>query len=361
MNPNFERLLKVLWREQPDQVPFYEHIVDPSIMATILGRPMPALMGLKSDAASRRAAKKKYLEYLVAFFKGMGYDYIPLELGLRLFRFNVVTSHDIEPLGKTDRGWVDNDRATIANMDEFRDYEWPAPENAVDYELFELAREVLPSSMKIVGGVGGGVLEHVSWLLGYHQLSLSLRRDPVFVDKMFEKIGSLIAKVDTILAEMNQIGALRMGDDMGFKKGTLISPPQLRKYVFPWQKQVVAIAHKQGKPFILHSCGNLQEVMEDLIMDVKINAIHSFQDIIYPVIVAKEQYGDRIAILGGIDVEMLCHATLPDLEVYTRKILQKCMLGGGYALGSGNSITNYIKLDNYKAMLGFGRKYGSYS
>ncbi len=330
-------------------------------MAAVLGRSMPALAEFKPDGASRQQAKKQYLAYLVEFFQGLGYDYVPLELGLKLFRLNVVTSRDTEPLGKTDRGWVDNDRATIANMDEFREYEWPVPEDAIDYELFDLAHEVLPAGMKLVGGVAGGVLEHVSWLLGYKQLSLSLRRDPTFIQNMFDKVGALIEGVDRILMEFDHLGALRMGDDMGFKKGTLISPQQLRKYAFPWQKKIVAIAHKHGRPFILHSCGNLQDVMEDLISDVKINAIHSFQDVIYPVTEAKAKYGDRIAILGGVDVEMLCHASLPELETYTRNILQKCMLGGGYALGSGNSITNYIKLENYKAMLDFGRKYGLYS
>jgi uroporphyrinogen decarboxylase len=36
------------------------------------------------------------------------------------------------------------------------------------------------------------------------------------------------------------------------------------------------------------------------------------------------------------------------------------MPGGGYALGSGNSITNYMKIENYKAMLDIGTKYGKY-
>jgi uroporphyrinogen decarboxylase len=140
----------------------------------------------------------------------------------------------------------------------------------------------------------------------------------------------------------------------------MISPENLRRYVFPWQKRCVEIAHKHGKPFILHSCGNLRKIMDDLIDYVGINAWHSFQDNIMPVTEAKEKYGDRVAILGGIDVDKLSRLLVNELKDYTREVLEKCMPGGGYALGSGNSITNYMKIENYKAMLDIGTKYGKY-
>ena len=93
---------------------------------------------------------------------------------------NTSVSTNIEPLGKTQRGWTDNERSTISNMEEFDDYEWPPIEDAIDYEIFEVAQEVLPPGMKLVGGVGGGVYEHTSQLLGLRQLSISLRKDPGF-------------------------------------------------------------------------------------------------------------------------------------------------------------------------------------
>jgi len=61
-----------------------------------------------------------------------------------------------------------------------------------------------------------------------------------------------------------------------------------------------------------------------------------------------------------VDVDKLSRLPVAELEAYTRVILEKCMPGGGYALGSGNSITNYMKIENYKAMLKIGTKYGKY-
>ena len=76
---------------------------------------------------------------------------------------------------------------------------------------------------------------------------------------------------------------------------------------------------------------------------------------------AKELYGDRVSVLGGIDVDVLSRGTVADVVEYTRAVLQTCMPGGGYALGSGSSVTNYIPVENYKAMLDAGLKYGIYS
>ena len=151
-----------------------------------------------------------------------------------------------------------------------------------------------------------------------------------------------------------------MGDDMGYKSGTMISRDQLRRYVFPWQKKCVDLAHKHGKPFILHSCGNLEKIMEDLIEYVRIDARHSFQDNITPVTGAKKKYGDKIAILGGVDVDKLCRLPVDKLRRYVAEIISECTEGGGYALGSGNSITNYMSVENYKAMLEVGLKLGRY-
>ena len=72
-------------------------------------------------------------------------------------------------------------------------------------------------------------------------------------------------------AQVEAVGLLGMGDEMGYKTGTMFSPAFLRTHVFPWQKKLVEVAHAQGKPFVLHSCGNLTEIMWELIHEVRID------------------------------------------------------------------------------------------
>jgi uroporphyrinogen decarboxylase len=148
-------------------------------------------------------------------------------------------------------------------------------------------------------------------------------------------------------------------DDMGFKTGTLISPKDLREFVLPGHKLMAEMSHAAGRPYLLHACGNLTTIMPDLIEDVQIDARHSFEDTIETVVQAKERYGDRIALLGGIDVDFLCRADQTAIRRRVRETLDRCLPGGGYCLGSGNSVANYIPLDNYLAMVDEGRRYAA--
>ena len=96
--------------------------------------------------------------------------------------------------------------------------------------------------------------------------------------------------------------------------------------------------------------------MDDIIDDVKIDAKHSYEDAILPVTEAKMRYGNRMAILGGLDVDRLCRSTEEQIRDYTRMLVTECGATGGYALGSGNSIAAFVPVPNYLAMLDEGWK-----
>jgi len=97
--------------------------------------------------------------------------------------------------------------------------------------------------------------------------------------------------------------------------------------------------------------------MGDLIEVVCIDGKHSFEDTIGDVREAKRLYGDRIALLGGIDVDFLCRASEEEIRSRVRETLDVCHPGGGYCLGTGNSVANYIPLHSYLVMLDEGRRY----
>jgi len=215
---------------------------------------------------------------------------------------------------------------------------------------------MLPSGMKVIGQ-GLGILENVMWLTSHTGLAYALMDDPELVEMMFEKIGQLCVDMIERMAERDFVGAIQFGDDMGFKTATMISPAHLRQYVFPWQKKAVEAAHKYNKPFILHSCGNLEKVMDDLIDDVGIDAKHSFEDVIMPVVEVKKRWGDRIAIMGGVDMDFIARSSPEKIRQYTRAVLDECGPGGGYALGCGNTVANYVPAENFLAMLDEGRKW----
>jgi hypothetical protein len=62
-------------------------------------------------------------------------------------------------------------------------------------------------------------------------------------------------------------------------------------------------------------------------------------------------------ILGGLDVNILSKGTTDDVRKRVREILDVCGHDGGYCMGSGNSVTNYCKIENYLAMIDETRKW----
>ena len=352
LDPDFERLRRVLWRQgEPDRVPFIELFADREIMEAVIGEPIPEAE--KGDRRPREAALLREIR----FWYEAGYDYVEVGVAPNIpLRF--LQAQDTAALNSGERGWISESDGPINSWQDFEAFPWPRPEDT-DYFNLEFVGRHLPEGMKIIY-VGGGQLEYVMWLMGYVPFALALKDDPALMQAVNEKVGELWAATFRAAAEAQGVGALWLGDDMGFKTGTMISAADLRRYFFPWQKKLAAIAHARNLPFLLHSCGNLREVIDDLVEDVCIDAKHSFEDAIQPVTEAKQAYGDRVALLGGIDVDFLCRHSEEEVRSRTRETIDACAPGGGWALGTGNSVANYIPLRNYLAMLDEGRKHGTY-
>lgn len=214
---------------------------------------------------------------------------------------------------------------------------------------------LLPEGAKLVAGVCMGPYEWASTMLGTVGMSYLLADDPELVAEVFARLGRLHVSAVRQLAGMEAVGALRQGDDLGFKTATFLSPAQLRAFVFPTYRRMAEAAHAASKPFILHSCGNLGLVYEDLIA-CGIDAKHSFEDIILPVEDFQRQYGDRVTPLGGLDVDVICRADENELRAYTRRKVEACLADGRHwALGTGNSLTDYMPVEQYLMVLEEGR------
>lgn len=333
--PDFEQFLKILWRKgMPNRLPFYEHVSHPGFIAKRMGVPFDKMGG----------GDPLYWPTYVNFWLGMGYDCIPMEIPLNC------------PVAEGHHGTTEGSEAlaVISNREDFDKYPWPDVATPIDFGHFETVSRLLPDGCKIVGGVCAGPYEWVSRMMGTIGLSYAMADDPELVALMFAKIGSLHHSAVRQLASMDFIGALRQGDDLGFKTSTFLAPDKLREWVFPIYKKMVSEAHEVGKPFILHSCGNLADVYEDLIEGCKIDAKHSFEDVIMPVAEFKKQYGARVTPIGGLDVDMICRGTPDELRRYTRKAIEECFSDGYWALGTGNSLTDYMPVENYLTVLEVG-------
>ena len=291
----------------------------------------------------------------------LGYDYVRCGLDdfdMPLDKLSVADTAEIGRVGG--REFINQREGPISSWEEFEKYPWPDPGICRSTKL-DWYEKNLPDDMCVIGSGGfAHFAEFLSWLMGYETLCYALYEERDLVEAISMKLLDIYDVVIRRLLEFDRVKIIWGSDDMGFRGGPLISPDDLREFVLPGHKLMADLSHQAGRPYLLHSCGNLDLIMEDLIEEVGIDARHSFEDTIEDVVAANKKYGDRIAILGGIDVDFLCRANEQEIRSKVRLTLDKCMPGGGYCLGSGNSIANYIPLDNYLVMLDEGRKYAGY-
>ncbi len=328
--------LKVLRRKgRPAYLPFYEHGYSHGFLAKRMGMAVEDLPPWGSA---------EYHRLYVDFWLGMGWDHIPLEIGLNC------------PLPEAARASSvgSESHVVIRSWEDFERYPWPDVSAPINFEHYEVVAGMLPPGIKIVGGVGAGPYEWASLMMGVQGLSVALAMEPDLVRAVFSKLGELHVSADRQIASMDFVAALRQGDDLGFKTSTFLSPAHLREFVFPIYKRMVAEAHSQGKPFILHSCGNLAAVYDDLIDGCGFDAKHSFEDAILPVNEFKRRYGHRITPLSGLDVDRICRDTPDEIRAYARRMIEECFADGYWALGTGNSLTDYMPVENYLAVLEVG-------
>ncbi len=337
--PDYASFRRVLLRQgEQEKVRFYELFADGEVMAAVLGRPV--------------RDERDLVEYQLA----IGYDFVRANLiGCAFPTTGTKVAEDTATLSRGKRNFHTSTMGCIKNWADFEKYPWPRPEQ-FDFSAIERMAKVMPDGMKIKIPLGH-VLEDPMRLMGYEDLALKIHDQPDLVDAVFQKVGELYEAAYQACAPLDCVGFMEISDDLGFKTSTMFSPTVLRRYVFPWYKRYCDICHAYDVPVALHSCGNLAGIMEDLI-GCGIDAKHSYEDQIMPVTEAKRQYGHRWAILGGIDVDFLCRASEDEVRRRVREVLAVCMPGGGYALGTGNSVANYIPLVNFLAMIDEGRKWG---
>ncbi len=354
IKPDYEALLSNLKREgTPKRVHYMELFLDGEIKQSIINR-----YGIGKDISADDPYRHWKMEIELQRF--LGYDTVAC--GIEGFGFprEILQAEDTTTEAnqkRAIRGWTDEHKGPVNSWEDFEKYPWPNSANYTTKNL-EWLSENLPDDMCIVAGCHS-IFEEVTWLMGYQFLCYAIHDMPDLVDAMFGKIGKLFNEVAEILVQFDRVEVFLGGDDMGFNTQPMIPPDILINKSFPWHKNNSDIAHQAGKLYLLHSCGNLIPLMDSLINYVKIDGRHSFEDTIEPVILAKERYGSEMAIIGGIDVHFLCTADEEQIRKRVRETLDACMPGGGYCLGSGNSVTNYIPVDHYLAMMDEGRRYSA--
>lgn len=361
--PDFEHLRAVVLRElKGGPVPIIEMFADPEIMSEVTGIEYPASRAVEIFTGAAGALDDpevmelgiRLMDLSIEYGKAVGYDYvtmipiIPIKQTARS-----LTGDADERRGA--RAWMEEHEGAIPGRAEFVRYNWPSVDQ-VSILPVEYAATKLEAGMKVMVMMTG-IFDDLMELMGFQNMALKSIDEPDLLDDILERLTALAERAVDLAAAHPAVGAIFYSSDMGFQTGTILSPTFIRAHVVPRLKRIADACHRHGKPFIFHSCGNILELMEDLIETVGIDAKHSFEDKILPVEEWYRRYGDRIAIMGGMDMDLLGRGTPEQVRRRVREILDVCGAGGGYCMGTGNSVANYVRIENYYAMIDETRKW----
>lgn len=330
-DPDFSNILALLRREEPARPTLFEFFLN----GRLHQRLTPGLSPEGREDVAEGIVK-------IHAFRNAGYDYATLKVDSFWFHSGEAERRETRSL---------NDGALIKDRKSFDEYEWPNPDEN-NYEILAGLKDELLPGMKLIVHAPGGVLENFIRIVGYENMCFMRMDDEQLMFDIFENIGKRLLRYYERCLEHDSVGAVIGNDDWGFKSQTMLAPEDMRKFVFPWHRKIVEAAHSSGRPAILHSCGNLSSVMDDVIDEMAYDGKHSYEDGIQPVEEAYEQYHDRIAIMGGIDVDFVCRADPGQVYERSLSMLERTRGRGGFGLGTGNSVPEYVPDEGYFAMIG---------
>lgn len=348
--PDFERIRKTARHEEPDRVPLCEVLIE-SIQSQFIGRQITA-----DD-----------LELQVDFWIKAGYDFIPLTVGM-MTPGKVTDESSISrvikevmlkdsPDADDERAWSLEYTSFINNREDFEKFPWEIAAQ-LDFSKFYDVKDLLPEGMKVIA-VSGKIFTMTWMLMGFNNFAISLLMDEKLVADVFRKVAEIQFHALEQIFEMTHVGAVWAVDDLAFGTGPMISPQAFRDHVFPWYREVAKRCHENNLLFFMHSDGDLIPLMEDLI-DLGVDVLQPIDPTCMDIIKVKEIYGDRLCLVGNVSNELLQSGIPSEVEDLVKGLIRKCGPGGGYCVGSGNSVPEWAKFENYMAMREATLKYGSY-
>jgi uroporphyrinogen decarboxylase len=208
---------------------------------------------------------------------------------------------------------------------------------------------------------GVNVFESIHPICGHEYLLMGMAMDPDWVLDMAKTYTDLILSLQEILfEEEGQPDGIWYYEDMGFKERPFFSPNMYKELIYPSHKRTFDHAHERGMPVIVHSCGFVEPLLPHMVdagMDcLQVIEIKAGMDLLR----IYEQYGEKIALMGGIDVRTLYSNDKKIIDAELAVKIPIVKQGFGYIAHSDHSIPKTVEYDTFMYYLGEVRRLGAY-
>ncbi len=333
-----ERVLAALQRKEPDRVPFCELAVDRSLAERLMGWPARGGQGMGIITSTPYTVEET--KSLATFLGCDNINYV-----LRPPNY-AKTGEGIDGRSFMREGLVKSE----ADLERIQ---LPDPRKDEFYrEAEHFAKNKGDFALGFVTRMG---LFPMMLAFGLEGFALALYDNRPLVDKILDIYIDWTAAVAERISQLG-FDFFWTTDDFAFKTGMMFSPKIFREMVVPRYKRVLA---NLTIPWVLHSDGNIAEAV-DTIIELGAAAIHPVEKGAMDIRAIKMKYGQRLCVMGNVDVNLLAIGTPEETEREVRELIRDVAPGGGYMISSGNSLASYVKPENALAMAEAIRRYGRY-
>jgi hypothetical protein len=201
-----------------------------------------------------------------------------------------------------------------------------------------------------------GTWQDACCLVGTEKMIMATYDDPEWVHTL---LNILQARKSGFVKSLKgaKYDILELGG--GDASTTVISPKIFRKFVAPYDRQIIAAAHEAGQRIVYHTCGGMMPILED-IAAMNPDAMETFTppdmggDV--DLAEAKRCIGDKVCLIGGFDQGKYFQRSTPE---ETRAAVRTCFEAagenGGYILAPSDHFFD-AKLELIQAFVDEARK-----
>jgi len=228
-------------------------------------------------------------------------------------------------------------------------YFFPNPNNPDIYQGLNSFIQKNPTRFRIVN-IGHALFERAWSLRGMVPLMMDMVDDPKYVEELMDNIVDYQLGLIKNLANYD-VDAIMFGDDWGQQKSLLFSPKMWRRFIKPRLKVLFAAVKNSQKSIFLHSCGQVQSLIPDLI-EIGLDVFNPFQPDVMDIYEIKKEFGNDLTFYGGVSVQSLLPFGTPEEIKKTVKKLNK-LIGqdGGYIIAPSHDIPGDVPLNNILALI----------
>jgi uroporphyrinogen decarboxylase len=197
--------------------------------------------------------------------------------------------------------------------------------------------------------IGFSLYERAWTLRGMQNLLMDFYDYPGFVRELLNTIADYnITQVQEALKY--DVDAVYFGDDWGQQHGLQMGPKLWREFIYPVLKRMYRAVHEGGKYVFIHSCGDVDELFDDLIA-IGANCFSPFQPEVMDVPGLLGKYRGRLTFHGGLSTQKtLPYGSVEQVRAETRHML-KLGQTGGYIFAPAHDVEGDVTLANMLAFI----------